>query len=102
MLMFTAKNCVRSMYDAVEGDSNEGCVGIIKAEWFKANCRIPDNQLFRINGGFGASPSKMGNAVFGEFCVDGEHCRVERGDFIVIADEETTKYAEQLEAKWKE
>ena len=99
--MFTEKNCVRSMYEAVEGDSNAGCVGIIKAEWFNAEHRIADNQLFRIGGGFGASQSKMGNAVSGEFCVDGEHCRVERYDFIGIADEETTKYAEQLEAKWK-
>ena len=99
--MFTEKNCVRSMYKAVEGDSNVGCVGIIKAAWLKAEAHIPENQLFRIGGGFGASPSKMGNAVFGEFCVDGEHCRVERHDFIGIADEETTKYAEQLEAKWK-
>ena len=99
--MFTEKNCVRSMYEAVEGDSNAGCVGIIKAARLKAECRIHDNQLFRIGDGFGASPSKMDNAVFGEFCVDGEHCRIERYDFIGIADEETTKYAEQLEAKWK-
>lgn len=90
------------MYEAVEGDSNEGCVGIINADWFKAEYRIPDNQLFRIHGGFGASPSKMGNAVFGEFCADGEQCRVERYNFIGIADEETTKYAEQLEAKRKQ
>lgn len=99
--MFTAKNCVRSMYDDVQGDSNSGCVGIIKAEWFKAEHRTPENQLFRLGGGFGVSPSKMGNAVYGEFCVDGEYYRVERYDFIGIADEETTKYAEQLEAKWK-
>ena len=99
--MFTKKNCVRSMYEAVEGDSNAGCVAIIKAEGLKDEWRIPDNQLFRISGGFGASPSKLGNAVFGEFCVDGEHCRVGRHDFIGIADKETTKYAEQLEAKWK-
>lgn len=99
--MFTEKNCVRSMYEAVEGDSNVGCVGIIKAEWLKVEHRIPDNQLFRISGGFGSSPSKMGNAVFGEFCVDGENCGIGRHDFIGIADEETTKYAEQLEAKWK-
>ena len=52
--MFTEKNCVRSMYESVEGDSNAGCVGIIKAEWFKAEHRIADNQLFRIGGGFGA------------------------------------------------
>ena len=99
--MFTEKNCVRSMYEAVEGDSNVGCVGIIKAEWLKVEHRIPDNQLFRISGGFGSSPSKMGNAVFGEFCVDGENCGIGRYNFIGIADEETTKYAEQLEAKWK-
>ena len=101
MFMLTEKDCVRSMYEAVEGDSNAGCVAIIKAEWLKDEWRIPDNQLFRMGGGFGASPSKMGNAVFGEFCVDGEHWRIERYDFIGIADEETTKYAEQLEAKWK-
>jgi hypothetical protein len=90
------------MYDEAPNDSNEGCVGILKVETFKPEYQKPQYQLFRIQCGFGASPSKMGNAVFGYFCVDGEECRQERYDFIGIANEDVTRYAEELEKAWKE
>ena len=102
--MFTKKDCVRTMCEPTEGDSNAGCIGILdfdKAN-FKPEYRIPENQLFRILGGFGSSPSKMGNAVIGYFCSDGEHCRQERYQFIGIANAEVTRYAEELESRWKE
>ena len=101
--LFTAKDCTRSMYASVEGDSNAGCIAIINPEQFKfkPEYRTPENQLFRLGGGFGVSPSKIGNACFGYFCADGEECRLERYMFLGIANEEVTKYAEQLEAKWR-
>ena len=102
MKIFTREDCVRSMYHEAPNDSNAGCVGIIKLETLVPEYQEPEFQLFRIWGGFGASPSKMGNAVFGYFCADGEECRQERHYFIGIANEEVTKYAEELEKKWKE
>lgn len=102
MKTFTSKDCIRSMHDEAPNDSNAGCVGILKIETFKPEYQQPEYQLFRILGGFGASPSKMGNAVFGYFCADGEECRQERRNFIGIANEEVTRYAEELEKQWKE
>ena len=101
--LFTEKDCIRSMYDSVEGDSNAGCIAIINLSRvnFKPEFRKPEFQLFRLQSGFGVSPSKMGNACFGTFCADGETCRRERYEFLGIANEEVTKYAEQLEAVWK-
>ena len=104
MKLFTKEDCIRSMYGEAPNDSNEGCVGILKLshiETFKPEYQKPEYQLFRIQGGFGASPSKMGNAVFGYFCADGEECRQERYQFIGIANEEVTRYAEELEKKWQ-
>jgi hypothetical protein len=90
------------MYDEAPNDSNAGCVGILKLDTFKPEYQQPKFQLFRILGGFGASPSKMGNAVMGYFCADGEECRQERYQFIGIANEEVTRYADKLEKQWKE
>lgn len=105
MKLFTKEDCIRSMYDRAPNDSLEGCVGILKLshlETFKPEYQKPEFQLFRIQGGFGASPSKTGNAVYGYFCADGEECRQERYQFIGIANEEVTRYAEELEKAWKE
>lgn len=99
---FTREDCIRSMYDEAPDDSNVGCVGILKVKTFKPEYQKPEYQLFRICGGFGSSPSKMGNAVFGYFCADGEECRWERYQFIGIADELATEYADELEKQWKQ
>ena len=101
MKTFTSKDCIRGMYDEAPNDSNAGCVGILKIDTFKPEYQQPEFQLFKICGGFGSSPSKMGNAVFGYFCVDGEECRFERPMFIGIANEEVTKIADELEKQWK-
>lgn len=34
-------------------------------------------RVFRVRGGFGASPVTGGNALFGTFLADGESCRME-------------------------
>ena len=101
MKLFTSEDCIRSMYADAPNDDNSGCVGILKVETFKPEYQKPEFQLFRIEGGFGASPSKMGNAVIGYFCADGEECRQEKYQFIGIANEEVTRYAEELEKAWK-
>ena len=88
---FTAKNVVRSMYD----------VAILKADILSGDYRKPEYQLFSLECGFGVHPKRMGNACYGQFCADGEECRMGKYDFLGIADEATTKYAEELEAKWK-
>ena len=101
--LYSISDCIRSMYDTVEGtiDSNIGCIGILKPSVLKEEYRDGDYQLFRIRDGFGAYPDKMGNAVYGEFCADGEHCRMEKTQFIGIADEFAAFYASKLEKKWK-
>ena len=104
MKLFTNEDCIRSMYGEAPNDSNEGFVGILSPphiETFSPQYQKKEFQLFRIQGGFGASPSKNGNAVFGYFCADGEECRQERYQFVGIANEEVTRYAEELEKKWQ-
>ena len=101
MKTFTSKDCVRSMFHEAPDDSNAGFVGILNNEILAPEYQKPEFQLFRIYGGFGASPSKMGNAVFGYFCADGEECRFDRRQFIGIANEEVTRYADELEKQWK-
>lgn len=99
--MLDFSNCIRSMSDPAPNDSNAGCVAVVRAEWLGAKYKEPKYQLFRLGGGFGTSPSKMGNCCIGYFCADGEQCRMERYDLLGIADEATTKMAEELEAAWK-
>lgn len=101
MNIFTENDCIRSMYAEAPNDSNAGCVGILRIDTLKPEYQKPEFQLFRMQGGFGVSPSKMGNAVMGYFCADGECCRQERYQFLGVANEEVTRYAEELEKAWK-
>lgn len=99
---YTAKNTVRTMYDKTDPVAgNAGQVAIIKADILVGQYHSPSYQLFRLKSGFGIRPDTSGNACFGHFCADGEQCRMERYDFIGIADEATTAYAEELESKWQ-
>lgn len=101
--LFTAQNTKRSMYATAESvtEGNVGQVGIIKPEFLSKKYRTREYQLFHITGGFGAYPEKMGNACFGFFCATGEETRIEKYEFIGIADDETTKLAAELESKWE-
>lgn len=99
---FTKADCCRSMYEKLpEGEtSNRGKVGIISIECLANDYRKPEYQLFRLEGGFGCSPTNGGNACFGKFCADGSEARMERFDFLGIANAEVEKIAEELEAGW--
>ena len=44
------------------------------------------DRRFKVSGGFGAEPGKIGRAVFGTFLSDGEEARVDRGDIEGIID----------------
>ena len=99
---FTKADCCRSMYEKLpEGEtSNRGKVGIISMECLAQDYKKPEYQLFRLEGGFGCSPTNGGNACFGKFCADGSEARMERFDFLGIANAEVEKIAEELEAGW--
>ena len=60
---------------------------ILRADMLKEACRTPENQLFLTQSGFGCDPSASGRAVFGQFLIDGEKARFNRGDFVGICDE---------------
>lgn len=96
--LFTEKNICRTMYDA-SVDSNVGCIAIIKPGSLLKGEISADNQLFYLTSGFGCDPKSSGNACYGKFCHDGiigKSLRLERYDFLGIADEETEKYALKL------
>ena len=98
--LFTEKNIVRSMYDKTERPTgNIGLVAILKPSRLVGEFAKPEYQLFRLETGFGCFPTTSGNACYGYFCADGEKCRMERYDFIGIANEATTQIAEELEAQ---
>ncbi len=103
---FDKGNIVRDMYEKVESPKgNAGQVAILKPtfvkEMFTEEYRVPEYQLFRLEGGFGVHPDCRGNACYGYFCADGERCRMEKYNFVGIADEATTEYAEALESAWQ-
>jgi len=83
-----------NLYDhshRAEGDVHEqdfiGKLLILRADVLKESARMPENQLFLCNGGFGSRPHSRGRAVFGEFLIDGEKTRFNREDFIGICDD---------------
>ncbi len=55
----------------------KGQTVIIGAEYMLPEYAEPHQRVFRVRGGFGASPVTHGNALFGEFLADGESCRME-------------------------
>ena len=59
----------------------EGRFVLIRKDWFKASLQDMAEdvreRVFLAQGGFGCKPYTMGNAVMGEFVVDGEETRVE-------------------------
>lgn len=100
---FTAKDCCRKMHDKLPDGvmDNAGCVCIIPLEKLTPAYRKPEYQLFRVWSGFGIQPDAMGNACYGEFCADGEHCRWEKYNFFGVANEEVENIAAELEKTWK-
>ncbi len=55
----------------------KGQTVIMAAKYFQPEYAEPYRRVFRVRGGFGASPVTGGNALFGTFLADGESCRME-------------------------
>lgn len=88
--LLTFEDCKRTMYDNAPNGTNEGEWAIIKPKWFKPNFRTRENQLFKLECGFGCNPDANGNACYGHF-IDGEETRIERYDLIGIANDDILK-----------
>lgn len=103
MKKFTSKDTTRTMYDEVPDKikGNEGMVCVIPYEKLNKGYRKPEYQLFRVLNGFGIYPDRMGNACYGIFCIDGEHCRWEKFNFIGVGNDEVQKIGNELEKTWK-
>ena len=87
------KKAVAVKPEALTGPSITGVdlVGktvVLREAYFAPAYRNVDRR-FVCNGGFGCSPTKMGRAVFGTFLADGEEARIDRGDILCLAPEET-------------
>ena len=96
--LFTERDVCRSMYDT-SVESNCDCIAILKPEALHPIHRTPDNQLVRLHSGFGCYPDRLGNACYSTLCRDGSKGRWEKTDFLGIANEKVTKYAEWLETQ---
>lgn len=103
MKEFTKKDTACDMYTVQPNapESNIGKVAILPYNFFKTECRKPENQLFRLEGGFGTSPLGRGNSCYGRFCVDGEECRIDKFEFVGIGNAEVQQVGARLEAEWQ-
>lgn len=79
---------VTEMFTKNDIDSEQGYydgkIVVLYPSWLNDQHRTPQNQLFVAKGGFGCSPITMGTAVIGEFLIDGEQCRISRGDVMGV------------------
>jgi hypothetical protein len=74
--------------DIDDNGDYEGKIIVLRDTSLKEEHRIPENQLFLAQSGFGCDPSASGRAVFGKFLIDGEDTRFNCGDFIGVIDEQ--------------
>jgi len=86
------------MYDAAptKDGTNEGLICVINVKYLKDGYKSPEYQLFRVEGGFGASPDNNGNCTIGTFCADGEHGRWEKHGFIGVGDNNIQRIGNQM------
>ena len=75
-----------------DGETYENKFVVFYAEALSEGYRDAKYQLFYAKSGFGCDPSKMGNAVFGTFCFDGENTRMERYHIMGVATDDTIKH----------
>lgn len=61
---------------------------VLKSKFLKPEFSDIKWRLFRVDGGFGASPHTMGTALIGEFLADGEKARMEGYQVLRLATEE--------------
>lgn len=74
--------------EKLSGLDLKGKVLVVRKNALAAEWRDKDRR-FHATDGFGCSPIKMGRAVFGDFLLDGEHCRMNRSDFEGVAADQT-------------
>ncbi len=65
----------------------EGKTIVLKPKVLKPEYRAIKWRLFKVDGGFGASPNTIGSALIGEFLADGERARMEGHQVLRIATE---------------
>lgn len=82
--LFGPEHCV--------GDRHEqdytGKVLVMSSDTLREGCWDPRNQLWLAEGGFGCSPTSLGQAVFAVCLSDGERTRWNRTDFTGVLDEQ--------------
>lgn len=95
---FTAQT--RQAYQALGLFGPEHCTGlrqeqnytgkvlVMSPDTLREGCWDPRNQLWYAEGGFGCSPSAMGQAVYATCLGDGEQTRWNRTDFTGVLDEQ--------------
>lgn len=95
---FTAKDCIRGMFDETpdKENGNKGMICIIPLANLREDFRKPENQLFKVVSGFGANPECSGRACFGTFCIDGEFCRWNRERFMGVGNDEVQKIGNKM------
>ncbi|MCL2838099.1 MAG: DUF3849 domain-containing protein [Oscillospiraceae bacterium] len=94
--LFKPEHCDR---DNPDNSNYEGKLLVIRPSALNEQYWSPRYQLFVAKSGFGCDPNASGRAVFGEYLIDGEQTRMNRGDFYgVINDEHIPDWArEKLE-----
>lgn len=71
-----------------------GKVVVLSKDYLKPEWHDLKKRLFKVAGGFGASPHTIGGAIFGEFLFDGEKCRMEGYQVERLATEAEVKEAQ--------
>ena len=69
-----------------EPQNYKGKLLIIKPQVLEPPFRQKETQYFFAQNGFGCDPNSLGTAVFGHFLANGQKARLERSDFLGIAD----------------
>lgn len=65
------------MGNTLDREIQPGEVVVIDKQYLQPGNEPVEKRLFKVSGGFGASPDTMGSALFGEFLDEGIYCRME-------------------------
>lgn len=74
-----------------EIEKNE--VVVIAKKWHNPQFQSLEHRLFRATDGFGMSSFTMGNAIYGDYLLDGDKSRIEG---FMIDKKETLKFQEEF------
>lgn len=69
---------------------------ILSPEFFKDAYKEAKYQLFYAHSGFGCFPDKIGNKIFGVFCIDGEATSTSRPFVLGVATEKAVEQWEKM------